>query len=113
MRPQQNILLSFPTFFLNKKSILHLTRWMVFRKIKGREIMPVIFYFWAISNAESESFKDFNNSVSRLRKWVQVSDLVRNWRKCQINFNRRRACAVIYFFSKLCQFRFSCLFKLI
>src|SRR5580698_11486692 len=63
---------------VDKKSVLHITGRMVFGKIKGRKVMPVIFYFRAFGNRKTESSKNMHNLVSdqayrmscSKRKWI-------------------------------------------
>src|SRR5690625_4191823 len=48
---------------LDEKSILHIPGRMVFRKVQGREVVPVIFNFWTFRNIESNIGKNLYDFV--------------------------------------------------
>ena len=49
---------------MNIKSILHITRRMMFGKIKCSEIVPVVFNFRSFCNGKSKTLKYFNDVIA-------------------------------------------------
>jgi len=82
MCPQEDVWI-----LCDKKSILHLARRMIFRKIKRREIMPVILNLRTVSDIEPKSFEDLDDPVPGKVERMKGANSVGHRRQRQVDFS--------------------------
>src|SRR5690606_30316791 len=72
MRTQGNII---TILFLDKESILHITRRVLRWKIQGREVVPVIFDLRSFGNDKTEFLKNLNDLLADQRQRMARAQL--------------------------------------
>src|SRR5689334_8393306 len=68
------------------KCILHITRRMMFRKIKCGEVVPVVFYFGTFCYGKTKPLKNFDNIIAHQAYRMTASQWYGVGRKSKINF---------------------------